>query len=98
MHNLQTWRIASDEKLADGVTFDWDYSGFHAWEKAYIKIALEMRKRGGATETKVLMEGYKKGEFKGKGQEEVTLKGVTGYAIMIQGRNDDKVKKLIGIL
>ena len=80
------------------VIFDWDYSGFHAWYKAWIYIAIEMKKKDGTKKKIVLMEGERRGNISGEGQEAVSLKNCTEYSFITQGKNYDSDTRLFGTL
>ena len=98
VHSTQTWRYSNKEINESDVIFDWDYRGFHASYKAWIKIVLELKKRNGTVETIVLMEGARRGKISGEGQEAVSLKNCAEYSFIIQGRTTIEIRAYSALL
>lgn len=90
----QTWTYYAKATETTKLSFTWQYSGFHAWHKPFVKISA-FAERSSGQQQETLLEGSQR---KGEGNAEITIRAGETFGFVIQGSNFDRDARLLGEL
>ena len=82
----QTWEFSAIAPYTGTLSFDWDYSGFHAWYRAYFNVAAFTTLTNGRT-NKVLINQNGFGPLVKNGTVSFQIEKGKKFGFTIQGKN-----------